>query len=94
MIADVLRAFVLRAPPNLVEGFGAGAIREAFNAAGTANILRRLTLEQQRSLLDLFTRSAGEMLDDFFESHLIKALSGSTPSSAIMPAPTRRARPK
>src|SRR6516165_5692609 len=26
-IADVLRAFVLRAPPNLVEAFGAGAIR-------------------------------------------------------------------
>ena len=25
VIADVLRAFVLRAPPNLVEGFGAGA---------------------------------------------------------------------
>ena len=76
MIADVLRAFVLRAPPNLVEGFGAGAIREAFNALGTGNILRRLTLEQQRSLLDLFTRSAGEMLDERFESDLIKALFG------------------
>src|SRR5258708_1162849 len=66
VIADVLRAFVLRAPPNLVEGFGADAIREAFNALGTASILRRLTLEQQRSLLDLFTRSAAEMLDDAF----------------------------
>src|ERR1700759_2672915 len=33
-IADVLRSFVLRAPPNLVEGFGAGAVREAFNALG------------------------------------------------------------
>jgi phytoene dehydrogenase-like protein len=76
VIADVLRAFVLRAPPNLVEGFGAGAIREALNAAGTANILRRLSLDQQRSLLDLFTRSAGEMLDDVFESDLIKALFG------------------
>jgi phytoene dehydrogenase-like protein len=75
-IADVLRAFVLRAPPNLVEGFGAGAIREAFNALGTASILRRLTLEQQRSLLDLFTRSAGEMLDDAFENDLVKALFG------------------
>src|ERR1700736_6428757 len=37
-IADVLRAFVLRAPPTLVEAFGAGTIREAFNALGTANI--------------------------------------------------------
>src|SRR5882724_3754262 len=75
-IADVLRQFVLRAPPNIVEGFGIGTIREAFNALGTANILRRLTLEQQRSLLDLFTRSAGEMLDDRFESDLVKALYG------------------
>src|SRR6476469_2040460 len=75
-IADVLRQFVLRAPPNLVEGFGPGAIREAFNALGTASILRRLSLEQQRSLLDLFTRSAGEMLDDVFESDLVKALFG------------------
>jgi phytoene dehydrogenase-like protein len=75
-IADVLRQFVLRAPPNLVEGFGAATIREAFNALGTANILRRLSLEQQRSLLDLFTRSAGEMLDDRFENDLVKALFG------------------
>jgi phytoene dehydrogenase-like protein len=75
-VADVLRAFVLRAPPNIVEGIGAGSIREAFNALGTVNILRRLSLEQQRSLLDLFTRSAGEMLDDRFENDLVKALFG------------------
>ena len=75
-IADVLRELVLRAPPNIVETFGAAAIREAFNAIGTGNILRKLTLEQQRSLLDLFTCSAGEMLDDRFESDLVKALFG------------------
>src|ERR1700681_3968314 len=51
-IADVLRQLGLRAPPNMVEGLGAGSIREVFNALGTANILRRLKLEQQRSLLD------------------------------------------
>jgi len=75
-IADVLRAFVLRAPPNIAQGFGASAIREGLNALGTANILRRLSLEQQRSLLDLFTRSAGEMLDEVFESDIVKALFG------------------
>jgi phytoene dehydrogenase-like protein len=75
-IADVLRQLVLRAPPNLVEGFGAGAIRETFNALGTANLLRGLSLEQQRDLLDLFTRSAGEMLDERFEHDLVKALFG------------------
>jgi phytoene dehydrogenase-like protein len=76
VIADVLREFVLRAPPNITQGFSLGTISEAFNALGTANILRRLSLEQQRSLLDLFTRSAGEMLDDAFESDLVKALFG------------------
>src|SRR5947209_3038697 len=75
-IADVLRQLVLRAPPNIVEGFGVGAIREAFNALGTASILKKLSLEQQRSLLDLFTCSAGEMLDERFESDLVKALFG------------------
>src|SRR5437870_11889344 len=38
-IADVLRQLVLRAPPNIVEGFGLSAIRESFNALGTASIL-------------------------------------------------------
>lgn len=75
-IADVLRAFVLRAPPNIVEGFGVGTIRETFNALGSANILNKLSLPQQRGLLDLFTCSAGEMLDDRFETDLIKALYG------------------
>jgi phytoene dehydrogenase-like protein len=75
-IADVLREFVLRAPPNLVEGFGASAIRESFNALGTAGILRKLSLEQKRDLLDLFTRSAGDMLDERFENDLVKALFG------------------
>lgn len=75
-IADVLRQLVLRAPPNIVQGFGIGAIRESFNALGAAGILKKLSLEQQRSLLDLFTRSAGEMLDERFESDLVKALFG------------------
>jgi phytoene dehydrogenase-like protein len=75
-IADVLRQLVLRAPPNLVEGFGVNAIVEALNALGAAKILRGLSLEQSRTLLDLFTRSAGDMLDDWFDSDLIKALFG------------------
>src|SRR5436305_9109679 len=75
-IADVLRQFVLRAPPNIVQGFGFNAIRETVNALRSANMLRSLSLEQQRTLLDLFTRSAGDMLDDAFENDLVKALFG------------------
>ncbi|MCO5130913.1 MAG: NAD(P)/FAD-dependent oxidoreductase [Xanthobacteraceae bacterium] len=75
-IADVLRQLVLRAPPNLVAGFGAPALRESLNALGAANVLRALPIERQRLLLDLFTRSAGEMLDETFEGDLVKALFG------------------
>jgi phytoene dehydrogenase-like protein len=56
------------------------AIRSArspnFKSGRIANRLRRLALELQRELLDLFTRSAGEMLDSWFESDLVKALFG------------------
>jgi phytoene dehydrogenase-like protein len=75
-IADVLRQLVLRAPPNLVEGFGLEAIRQTISAFGAANTLRSLSLERKRDLLDLFTRSAGEMLDERFEHDLVKALFG------------------
>jgi phytoene dehydrogenase-like protein len=75
-IADVLRQLVLRAPPNIVEGFGLAAVSEGFNALGTANVLRGLSLDDKRMLLDLMTRSAGEMLDERFESDLVKALFG------------------
>ncbi len=92
-IADVLRQFVLRAPPNIVQGFGLNTMREAFNALGTANILRGLSLEQQRTLLDLFTRSAGEMLDDWFESDLVKALFGFDAIVGNYASPMPRARP-
>ena len=75
-VADVLRQFVLRAPPNVVEGLSLNTFREAFNALESGGILRRLSIEHQRLLLDLFTLSAGEMLDEWFESDLIKALFG------------------
>jgi phytoene dehydrogenase-like protein len=76
VIADVLRRFILRAPPNIVQAFSLNTLREGFNALETANILRQLSIEHQRLLLDLFTLSAGEMLDDWFQSDLIKALFG------------------
>ena len=75
-IADVLRAFILRAPPNVVEGIGLSSLGEAVNALGSANILRGLSLAHQRLMLDLFTRSAGEMLEETFHHDLVKALFG------------------
>jgi phytoene dehydrogenase-like protein len=75
-IADVLRHLVLRAPPNIVEGFSRGALRESVNAATTANILRKLSAADRQLLLDMLSGSAGDMLDDRFSNDLVKALFG------------------
>jgi len=75
-IADTLRDLVLRAPPNVVEGFGLKSLRELGRAAALGNELRHLDLEARRLLLDLFTKPAAEILDEWFESAPLKALLG------------------
>jgi phytoene dehydrogenase-like protein len=75
-IADVVRALVLEAPPNLVERGFAPAIEESLRAAGLAGRLNKLDLTAKRDLLDLFAKSAGDWLDTWFESDPIKALLG------------------
>jgi phytoene dehydrogenase-like protein len=75
-IADVLRGLVLQPPPNVVEGLNARTVKELARAAGVANRLRRLSMEERRALLDLFTKSAADYLDGWFEGDLVKALFG------------------
>jgi phytoene dehydrogenase-like protein len=75
-IADVLRRLVLKPPPNLVEGIGLRGLREGRRALGVANALRRLSMAEKRALLDLFTKSAADYLDGWFEGELVKALFG------------------
>jgi len=74
--ADVLRDLVLSAPPNLVEGLSWRALGELLKAGRLGNRLRRLPAERLRMVYDLFTKSAGEMLDGWFEGDLVKALFG------------------
>jgi phytoene dehydrogenase-like protein len=75
-IADVLRSLVLQPPPNIVEGFGPRAWIEALRTIRVGNSLRRLPMRERRALLDLFTVSAADYLDRWFEGALIKALFG------------------
>jgi len=76
-LTDVLRALALRAPPNLPTGQGPAANLGALvGAAKAANRLRSLDLEGQRDLFELFTRSAGDLLDQWLESEPIKAILG------------------
>jgi len=74
--ADVLRDLALRAPPNLVSGFNLRALRELLRLGGLARSLRGLADERLRTVFDLFTKSAGDFLDRWFEGDLVKALFG------------------
>jgi phytoene dehydrogenase-like protein len=74
--ADVLRELVLQAPPNLTRGVSLRAAGELLKAGGFGNRLRRLSTENLRTLYDLFTKSAGDYLDGWFEGELVKALFG------------------
>lgn len=75
-IADVLRAVILQTPPNMVEGGIAAAIPEILKSAGLARRVSGLDLTARRDLLALFSQSAGDWLDGWFESDPIKAVLG------------------
>lgn len=75
-IADVLRDLVLAAPPNLVEGSFAQAVPELLKSAVIGRKLSKLDLTAKRDLLALFSQSAGDWLDGWFESEPIKAAYG------------------
>jgi phytoene dehydrogenase-like protein len=70
-VADVLRDLALVTPPNI--GGGADALVAALRQGGR---LGRLPIERQRDLLDLFTKSARDVLDGWFESEAVKAAFG------------------
>jgi phytoene dehydrogenase-like protein len=74
--ADVLRQLVLQAPPNLTRGLTLRAMGEVLKAGRLGNRLRRLSTENLRALYDLFTKSAADYLDGWFEGDLVKALHG------------------
>ena len=76
-LTDVLRALALETPPNLATGQGFAANLGALvETAKVGARLRSLGLEGQRDLIELFTRSAGDVLDQWFESDPIKAILG------------------
>lgn len=75
-VADVLRAEILRAPPNLVDGSLLRVGGQALRALALGNRLRGLDQKGRIAVYDLFTKSAGDLLDSWFESDAIKALYG------------------
>jgi phytoene dehydrogenase-like protein len=76
VIADVLRDIVLTTPPNVVEGGWAAAIPELLKSASLGRRMAGLNMTARRDLLALFSQSAGDWLDGWFESDPIKAVLG------------------
>ncbi|HLH98687.1 MAG TPA: NAD(P)/FAD-dependent oxidoreductase [Xanthobacteraceae bacterium] len=74
--ADLLRELVLEAPPNFSRGFNRKTLSEILKAARLGNRLRALSTENLHTLFDLFTKSAGDYLDGWFEGEITKAWLG------------------
>jgi phytoene dehydrogenase-like protein len=70
-VVAVLRQWLLRAPPN-----AGGGIGDLFALAQLGRGVGRLPLEEQRHLLDFFTKSAAEILQRYFSHELVQALFG------------------
>jgi phytoene dehydrogenase-like protein len=70
-VADVVRQLALETPPNV--GGGLTDWLRVWNVGGR---LKRISLAGRRDVLDLFTKSAGDVLDRWFESAPIKAALG------------------
>jgi phytoene dehydrogenase-like protein len=69
--ADTLRSLVLETPPNLGLSW-----RSGLRALGLGSRLMCLSRSAQRDLWEIVTRSAGELLDWWFESDPVKAAFG------------------
>ncbi len=72
-VVVILRELLVRTPPNVSDGFVLG---DWLASLDVARRLKHLDMRGRRDLLDLFTKSAGELLDAYFESAPLKAVLG------------------
>lgn len=67
-VADLLRGELLRTPPNVGGGFA-----DLLRAGSFGLRAKRLSISERRDALDLFTKSAADVLDAWFENDHVKA---------------------
>jgi phytoene dehydrogenase-like protein len=76
-VADVVRGLVLATPPNMpMAGGPFETLKELAKGVGLGRKLSHLDVTARRDLLALFSQSAGDWLDGWFESAPIKAAFG------------------
>ncbi len=74
--ADLIRSLLLERPPNMTDRGWRAALPELLRALRLGRSVGRLNRNQRQELLRLFACSAGDYLDDWFESDPIKAVLG------------------
>ncbi|MCK0070355.1 phytoene desaturase family protein [Kordiimonas laminariae] len=67
MVADLVRSQLLETPPN-----AGGGLRDLWQAIKLGNRFRKLSLEDERTVMDIFTKSVREFLDLYFENEFVK----------------------
>src|SRR3954470_22140443 len=70
-VVAILRDWILRAPPN-----AGGGLADVLAALKLGNAVRGMTAEEQRNLLDFFTKSAADILGRYFGTEIVQALFG------------------
>ena len=75
-VGDVVRAQLLKTPPNLTQFENRPRLPELLKWLGLGHELRSLDNNSVIGLHELLTKSAGDYLDHWFESDLVKALFG------------------
>jgi phytoene dehydrogenase-like protein len=75
-LAEQLKRWVLQAPPELGGPFVVEGWRDLVAGAKLLLQFGRLPREGQRDLIDVFTKSAGDWLDSWFESEPLKGVLG------------------
>ena len=70
-LVDLLRSVLMETPPN-----AGGGLRDLLGALTMGNRVRHLGLEGQRDLIDFFAKSAGDILDYWFETAVLKGILG------------------
>lgn len=75
-VVDVLRTFLLKTPPNVVSGGIFAALPQMVEAFKSGREIAKADMTARRDLLALFSQSAGDWLDGWFESDPIKAVFG------------------
>jgi len=67
LVADLIRDLLLKTPPN-----AGGGIKDLLKLISLGNSTRKLSIEEKRVVMDIFTKSVNDFLSLYFENEYVK----------------------